>query len=95
MTKATMKNLHVPLPGPLYERLHAEAKRAQRPATALARDAIDEWLAERQRNAMHDAIVAYAQAAAGTSDDLDRSLEAAAVEHLLAQPDEPGKDNDA
>ncbi len=83
MPKADMKNLHVPLPQPLYLRLHAEAKRAHRPATVLAREAIDLWLAEQYRASLHDAISSYARKAAGTSDDLDVDLEAASVEHLL------------
>ena len=82
MPKTDMKNLHVPLPQPLYRRLHAEAKRAQRPATVLAREAIDLWLAQQHRAAVHDAIASYARQVAGTSDDLDVDLEAASVEHL-------------
>ncbi len=83
MPKTDMKNLHVPLPQPLYRRLRAEAKRAQRPATVLAREAIDLWLAQQQRAAVHDEIASYARQVAGTSDDLDPDLEAASVEHLV------------
>jgi hypothetical protein len=83
MPKTDMKNLHVPLPQPLYRRLRAEAKRAQRPTTVLAREAIDLWLAQQQRAAVHDAIASYARHVAGTSDDLDVELEAASVEHLV------------
>ena len=83
MPKTDMKNLHVPLPPPLYRRLRAEAKRAQRPATVLAREAIDLWLAEQYRASVHDEISSYARKVAGTADDLDVDLEAASVEHLL------------
>ena len=87
MTTATRRrherNLHVPLSDVTYVRLRAEAERLKQPATTLAREAIDRWLAERQRAAVHDAISEYAQAAAGTVDDFDPKLEAAAVEHLL------------
>jgi hypothetical protein len=82
MPKTDMKNLHVPLPQPLYRRLRAEAKRAQRPTTVLAREAIDLWLAQQHRAAVHDAISSYARQVAGTSDDLDVELETASVEHM-------------
>lgn len=82
MPRFPLKNLHVPLPEPLHRRLRAEAERAQRPVTALAREAIDCWLAEQQRRLVHEAIQAYALGAGGTADDLDGPLEAAAVEHL-------------
>ncbi len=77
------RNLHVPLSEATHLLLRAEAERSKQPATALAREAIDQWLAERQRAAIHDAIRTYAQAAGGTADDLDPRLETAAVQHLL------------
>ena len=78
------RNLHVPLSDATYVLLRAEAERSKQPATTLAREAIDRWLAdERQRAAVHDAVSAYAQATAGTADDLEPKLEEAAVEHLL------------
>ncbi len=83
MPKTEMKNLHVPLPQPLYRRLRAEAKRANRPATVLVREAIDLWLAEQYRASVHDEIASYARKVAGTSDDLDPDLEAASVERLV------------
>lgn len=83
MAKTDMKNLHVPLPQPLYRRLRAEAKRANRPATALAREAIDLWLVEQYRTSVHDEIASYARIVAGTPDDLDPDLEAASVERLV------------
>jgi hypothetical protein len=83
MPKTDMKNLHVPLPQPLYRRLRAEATRVNRPATALAREAIDLWLAEQYRASVHDEIASYARNLAGTSEDLDPDLEAASVEQLV------------
>lgn len=41
MPKPVNKNLHVPLSEPLYRRLRAEAERERRPATEIAREAID------------------------------------------------------
>ncbi len=77
-------NLHVPLSEPLHDRLHAEAKRSGRPATTLAREAIQAWIEERQRQALHDAIVEYAVEMAGGPADLDEELERAGVDHLVS-----------
>ena len=78
-----MKNFHVPLPDPIYQRLRAEAERTEVPATSLAREAIDEWLRQQRRKSQRDAIAAYAAEMAGTALDLDADLESAAVEHLI------------
>ena len=76
-------NMHVPLSTDIHIRLKAEAKRSGRPATVLVREAIETWLEERERATLHHAIAHYAQAVAGTSDDLDADVEKATVEHLL------------
>jgi hypothetical protein len=78
-----MKNFHLPLPEQTYSHLRAEAERAQIPATALAREAIDWWLRQQWRKARYDAIAAYAAEMAGTDVDLDPDLESAGIEHLL------------
>jgi len=78
-----MKNFHLPLPEQTYTRLRAEANRAQVPATALAREAVDWWLRLQSRKARQDAIAAYAAEMAGTRLDLDAQLESAAIEHLI------------
>jgi hypothetical protein len=83
MSKATAKNLHVPLPDDLNRELRAEAKRSGKPATELAREAIRSLLEHRRRQALHREIADYAAAVAGTEQDLDSDLEAASVEHLL------------
>jgi predicted DNA-binding protein len=77
-------NLHVPLPEPLHDRLRAEAKRSGRPATTLAREAIEAWIEERQRQAVHEAIAEYAGEMAGSPADLDEELERAGVDHLVS-----------
>jgi hypothetical protein len=79
-----MKNFHLPLPEQTYSYLRAEAKRAQVPATALAREAIDYWLRDQLRKARHEQVAAYAAEMAGTGFDLDPDLEAAGIEHLAA-----------
>ena len=85
MAKAT-KNLHVPLPEALYAELRLAAEKSGRPATEIARDAIDRWLAEQRRTALRAAIADYAAENAGTRADLDRDLERAGVEHLRGEP---------
>jgi hypothetical protein len=80
---ANVKNFHLPLPERTYTDLRAEAERAQVPATALAREAIDWWLRQQLRKARHDQIAAYAAEMAGTDLDLDPDLEAAGIEHLV------------
>ena len=89
MPKAALKNLHVPLPEPLYRRLRAGAEHSGRPATDLAREAITRWLADEERKAVHEALRAYARAEAGTRNDLDPELMEASLEHLAEQ--EAGK----
>lgn len=84
MPRQLTKNLHVPLPDPMYRRLRKESERRKRPATVLAREAIDQWLVEQQRVFEFNSVAEYARRAAGSEDDLDENLEAAAVEELLA-----------
>jgi len=78
-----MKNFHLPLPERTYSRLRAEAERAQVPATALAREAIDWWLRQQMRKTRHEQIATYAAEMAGTDLDLDPDLESAGIEHLM------------
>lgn len=78
-----MKNFHLPLPEQTWSGLRAEADRAQVPATALAREAIDCWLRERAKKVRHDQIASWASEMAGTHLDLDPDLEAVAIEHLV------------
>lgn len=79
------KNLHVPLPDQMYARLRHESSRSKRPATDLAREAIDRWLDERERAHIHEAIAEYAAEFAGTSEDLDEELQEASLEHLSGE----------
>ena len=83
-----MKNFHLPLPEQTYDALRLASERVKVPATTLARQAIDTWLAEQARKARFDAIAAYAQRNAGTEFDLDPLLEAAGIEALTeSEPD--------
>jgi predicted transcriptional regulator len=85
MTKP-VRNFHLPLPEPLYRRLQDVATRANRPATAVARYAIESWLRHQRRAAVREAIAAYAAGAAGSREDLDPNLEAASLEALRPRP---------
>lgn len=85
MPDVTQHNFHVPMPGEMYRNLRAEAVRRGMPATALARQVIEEWLETRRRLAVAEAITTYAAEVAGTQMDLDPELEAAAVEALRTE----------
>jgi predicted transcriptional regulator len=77
-----VRNFHLPLPEPLYQRLQDVATRARRPATAVARYAIESWLRQQRRAAVRESIAAYAAGAAGGREDLDPDLESASLEAL-------------
>lgn len=84
---ARSRNFHVPLPDDLYLRLRGEAKRSGRPATDLARQAIQTMLRRREKLALHEALATYAARQAGGPADLDPALERAAVDELLDDED--------
>lgn len=81
-TVAATRNFHVPLPEQVYTRLRDLAQRQHRPATQLAKQAVEYWLEEQERLAVHEEIAVYAAQQAGSSDDLDEELLAATLEHL-------------
>ena len=80
-----MHNFHLPLPEEVYRDLREEAARAGRPATALAREAIELWLRHRRKVTRHEAIAAFAAENAGSPVDLYTELESASLEHLIAK----------
>lgn len=80
MKTTTASNFHLPLPTRLYDRLRAAAAEQQhRPATQLAKQAIETWLEEQERMTLHEEIANYAAQAAGSSEDLDEQLEATSL----------------
>ena len=81
--KSMARNFHVPLSKELHAALRGEAERVGKPATTLAREAIQALLHRRGRIALHEAIATYAAAHAGTAADLDPLLEHTTIEHLL------------
>jgi hypothetical protein len=77
-----IKNFHLPLPQGVYDALREEAASLGRPATVVAREAIETWLRERRRAGVREAIATYAVRHAGTAADLDPALERASLELL-------------
>jgi hypothetical protein len=75
-----IRNFHLPLPEDIYQELRDEATAMKQPATTLARRAIEDWLRERRKVALREAIAAYATEHAGSDADLDPALEAASLE---------------
>jgi len=73
------RNFHVPLPEDVYARLKEQAAADRISATTIARRAIEEWLRQRRRVTLHEAIAAYASQQAGAT-DLDPDLERASLE---------------
>ena len=84
MTATAKRNFHLPLAADDYEQLREAAQREGRPATALVREALREWLAERRRRRVAEEIAESIQGIEGTALDLDPDLEAAGAECLLA-----------
>ena len=82
MKTGAAHNFHVPLPSGVYSRLRSEAERQQKPATQLVKQAVEYWLEEQEKLALHEEIARYAAETAGTCDDLDEQLETAAVDHM-------------
>jgi predicted transcriptional regulator len=83
MSSSPLRNFHLPLPSETYDRLKEEAARQDKPATSVARDAIEEWLRERRKLVVREEIAAYASRMAGGRAALDHELEQAGVDHLL------------
>jgi predicted DNA-binding protein len=89
MRAAVAHNFHVPLPAVVYSRLRSEAERQHKPATQLVKQAVEYWLEEQEKLALHEEIARYAAEMAGTCDDLDEQLEVAGVEHLNNSEKQP------
>lgn len=78
-------NFHLPLPADLHEMLRQEVEQSGQAATILAREALREWLRERRRRRLSAEIAAYAEAVAGTVDDLDTELEEAGIQAVAEE----------
>jgi predicted transcriptional regulator len=86
MPSHTMSNFHLPLPPELHEMLRDEAERSGQPATTLAREALQSWLALRRKQRLHEEIAGWAAEHAGSDLDLDKDLERAGLEVIGAAP---------
>jgi predicted transcriptional regulator len=80
---AASRNFHVPLPDEIYRALRSEAGRRRQAATALVREAVEDWLERRRAETLHADIAEYAARHAGTPADLDPALEAAGIDALI------------
>lgn len=80
-----MANFHLPLSTELHELLRKEAKESGQPATAIAREVLQDGLAQRRKLRLHRQIAAWAAEHAGTDLDLDQDLEQAGLEALEAE----------
>lgn len=88
MALDSVLNFYVPLPQMIYKKLKEEAKRSRQPETVIVREAIDNWLKQREKDTLHKQIAAYANAHAGSEVDLDEELELASIEYLLEKEHE-------
>lgn len=88
MDKAKMHNFHLPLSDNLYNLLREESLRLHIPATELARRAINFWLKQMKKAAIHKSICEYASQNAGSGLDLDVALEKVSVEYLISDKGE-------
>jgi predicted transcriptional regulator len=75
-------NFHLPLTPELHEQLREEAERSGQPATAVAREALQNALYLRRKRRRHAEIAAFASEHAGSAIDLDEDLERASLESL-------------
>lgn len=71
------------MPEDLYAELRIQAGLSRMPTTTFARNALEQWLKEKRRSDLQQAIEAYATENAGSVFDLDQALENAAVDRLL------------
>lgn len=79
-TLATTHHLPLRLSAGLHRELQSLAKESGRPATALAREALEEWTGRQRRFRLSEEIAADPAATAGSNDDLDPNPERAALD---------------
>jgi predicted DNA-binding protein len=79
------QNFHVPLSPEVYERLKLEAQHLQRPATEVARVAIEKQLHLIERSRIELELQAFIDDAAGSEADFDTVIASAGAEVILAE----------
>ena len=77
-----MKNFHLPLSEALDGELRGYARDVGKPATLVAREALVEYLKEKRREHVRDAVEDWARSHAGGPCDLDEALAEAGAEAL-------------
>ncbi len=82
MKTSAVRNFHLPLSAELYDELREQARRRGRPATVIAREALEEGLRVRRAQELHEEIAQYAREHADTAADLDPALEKAGLQSL-------------
>ena len=85
MVEAETKKMHLPLTLEMHQRLKHEAVSLGIPSTALAREAIAEWLERRRRQRIASELRGFAEEHAGTELDLDPDLDEAAHARLAGR----------
>ncbi|MEY4531984.1 MAG: hypothetical protein RLZZ156_2707 [Deinococcota bacterium] len=80
------QNFHVPLSPEVYERLKLEAQYLQRPATEVARVAIEGQLRLLERARVDAALQAFIDDAAGSELDFDPGVASAGAEVVRREP---------
>jgi predicted DNA-binding protein len=83
---STKQNFHVPLSPEVYERLKLEAQHLQRPATEVARVAIENQLYFMERSRIELELQAFIDEVAGSEADFDTTIAMAGAEVILREP---------
>jgi len=82
MPSTQTKKLNLPLSNETHRALFEEARRTGVPATRLAREALEDWLRQRERKRRREEVRRFAVENAGGEYDLDPALESIAAEEL-------------
>lgn len=82
MPSLQTKKLNLPLSEETHRALFDESRRTGVPATRLAREALEDWLRQRERERRREEVRRFAMQHAGGDYDLDPALESIAAEEL-------------
>ncbi len=82
MTTSALKKFNLPLPEATHAALFDESRRTGVPATRLVREALEDWLRQRERERRREEVRRFADEHAGGEYDLDPALESIAAEEL-------------
>lgn len=82
---SSTKNFHIPLTTEMHDQLRQFAKERGQPASHLAREALQEWLAVQEAKRLQEEISRFARENAGTELDLDEDLERAGIGVVLRE----------